>query len=206
MQAEAKEVVYGVLSTLSPDRVGVVAAVTRFLVGHSANVEAGHATRLAGFYGAQFLVSAAPADMERIERDYRDALKEFSPALCPAVGAAVEPRGAGDEAASPYMLAVLAYDRKGIIAEAAGVLERFGVSILTLAADKYRAPETGLALFRAEMQVCVPHGADLKALSGALAELETQHGWDVDLRPQPSPGGSPLPPAPGRRPRQPGPR
>lgn len=206
MAAEPKDVVYGVLSTLSPDRVGVVAAVTRFLVGHNANVEAGHATRLAGFYGAQFLVSAAPADMGRIEQDYRDALKEFNPALCPAVGAPVEPRGAREEAASPYTLTVLAYDRKGIIAETAGVLERFGVSILTLAADKYRAAETGLPLFRAEMQVRVPQGGDLKALSAALANLETGHDWDVDLRPQSPPEGVALPPAPGRPARRPGPR
>jgi glycine cleavage system regulatory protein len=184
MQAEAKEGVFAVLSTLSPDRVGVVAAVTRFLAEHNANVEAGHATRLAGFYGAQFLVSAAAGDMERLERTYRDALREFSPSLCPAVGAAVAPREAGDEAAAPYTLTVLAYDRKGIIAETAGLLERFGISILTLAADKVRAPETGLPLFVAEMQVRIPPDSDRQALTAALADLETRHGWDVDLRPR----------------------
>jgi glycine cleavage system regulatory protein len=191
MQAEAKEGVFAVLSTLSPDRVGVVAAVTRFLAEHNANVEAGHATRLAGFYGAQFLVSAAPGDMERIEKTYRDTLREFSPALCPALGASVEAREARDEAATPYTLTVLAYDRTGIIAEAAGLLERFGISILTLAADKVRAPETGLPLFVAEMQVRIPPGSDRQALAAALAELEARHGWDVDLHPRE--GGVPLP-------------
>ena len=45
MHADTKDSVFAVLSTLSPDRVGVVAAVTRFLAEHNANVEAGHATR-----------------------------------------------------------------------------------------------------------------------------------------------------------------
>jgi glycine cleavage system regulatory protein len=189
MTPEPKDVVFAVLSTISPDRVGVVAAVTRFLAGHRANVEAGHATRLAGFYGAQFLVSAAPADLERIEQTYRDALKEFRPTLTPAEGA--EPGAAGDEAGAPYALTVLAYDRAGIIAEAAGVLEQFGVSIHTLAADKYRAAETGLPLFRAEMRVRVPAGADVKALAAALADLEARHGWDVDLQAEAAEEGKP---------------
>jgi glycine cleavage system regulatory protein len=198
MQPESSEHVFAVLSTLSPDRVGVVAAVTRFLAEHNANVEAGHATRLAGFYGGQFLVSAAPADMERITGEYRDALQEFSPALCPATGAPVEPREARDEAVTPYTLTVLAYDRKGIIAEAAGLLAQFGVSILTLTADKYRAAETGLPLFLAEMQLQVPKGGDLKALTAALAELERRDGWEVDLHPQPARSGTPLPPSRSR--------
>jgi glycine cleavage system regulatory protein len=198
MHADTKDCVFAVLSTISPDRVGVVAAVTRFLAEHNANVEAGHATRLAGFYGAQFLVSAAPGDLEGIEKTYRDTLKEFSPTLCPVAGAPVEPRDGRDEAAAPYTLTILAYDRKGIIAEAAGLLEKFGVSILTLAADKYRAPETGLPLFLAEMQVCIPGGGDLKALSAALAGLETRHGWDVDLRPRASAGEGAFPVAGAR--------
>ena len=73
MRPDSQDAVFAVLSTISPDRVGVVAAVTRFLAEHNANVEASHATRLAGFYGAQFLVSAAAAEMGRIEREYRDA-------------------------------------------------------------------------------------------------------------------------------------
>jgi glycine cleavage system regulatory protein len=198
MNADAQDAVFAVLSTISPDRVGVVAAVTRFLAEHNANVEASHATRLAGFYGAQFLLSAAPADMERIEREYRDGLKEFSPALCPVTGAPVQPRDAGETTATPYTLTVLAYDRKGIIAETSGVLASLGISIVTLAADKYRAAESGAPLFRAEMQVRVPTPRDLDALSAALAELETRHGWQVDLAPHPSlSGGAPEPPARG---------
>jgi glycine cleavage system transcriptional repressor len=199
MQPESSEPVFAVLSTLSPDRVGVVAAVTRFLAERHANVEAGHATRLAGFYGGQFLVSAAPADLERITREYRDALRDFSPALCPATGAPVEPRGAHDEAGTPCTVTVLAYDHPGIIAEAAGVLAQLGVSILTLSADKYRAAETGLPLFLAEMQVQVPQGGDLKALAAALAELERRHGWEIDLNPQPARGPAHLPPGPATR-------
>jgi glycine cleavage system regulatory protein len=184
MRTDSPDAVFAVLSTISPDRVGVVAAVTRFLADHNANVEASHATRLAGFYGAQFLVSAAPGDMERIEREYRDSLREFSPALCPVSGASVEPADARGTTATPYTLTVLAYDRKGIIAETAGVLAKLGISIVTLAADKYRAAESGAPLFRAEMQVRIPTRQDVDALSAALAELETRHGWHVDLAPQ----------------------
>jgi glycine cleavage system regulatory protein len=193
MNADSQDAVFAVLSTISPDRVGVVAAVTRFLAEHNANVEASHATRLAGFYGAQFLVSAAPVDMDRIERNYRDGLKEFSPALCPVAAAPAEPREGGETAAVPYTLTVLAYDRKGIIAETSGVLASLGISIVTLAADKYRAAESGAPLFRAEMQVRVPTPRDLDALSAALAGLETRHGWQMDLAPQvtPSPSGNP---------------
>jgi glycine cleavage system regulatory protein len=186
MRPDSQDAVFAVLSTISPDRVGVVAAVTRFLAEHNANVEASHATRLAGFYGAQFLIAAAPGDMERIEREYRDTLKEFSPALCPVTGASVEPRETRETTAAPYTLTVLAYDRKGIIAETAGVLAKLGISIVTLAADKYRAAESGAPLFRAEMQVRIPTRQDVDTLSAALAELETRHGWHVDLAPQAS--------------------
>jgi glycine cleavage system regulatory protein len=196
MDADAANAVTAVLSTISPDRVGVVAAVTRFLAEHNANVEASHATRLAGFYGAQFLVSAAPGDMERIEREYRDSLKEFSPALCPARGAPVEPRDAAETSGVPCTLTVLAYDRKGIIAETAGALAKLGISIVTLAADKYRAAESGAPLFRAEMQVRVPTPRDRDALAAALAELETRHGWHVDLTPQAGAGKAASSPPP----------
>ena len=188
MPAEARDSIFAVLSTISPDRVGVVAAVTRFLAEHNANVEASHATRLAGFYGAQFLVSAAPRDLEGIEQNYRDALKEFSPALCRVTGAPVEPRDARDAASTPYTLTVLAYDRKGIIAETAGLLAKLGISIITLTADKYRAAETGLPLFFAEMQVRIPATGNLDTLSAALAELERRQGWDVEFHAQPHSG------------------
>ena len=193
MDVDARNALFAVLSTISPDRVGVVAAVTRFLAEHNANVEASHATRLAGFYGAQFLISAAPDDMERIEKEYRDSLKEFGPALCPVAGAPAEPRDATETAGTPYTVTVLAYDRKGIIAETAGVLARLGISIVTLAADKYRAAESGAPLFRAEMQVRLPTPRDLEALSTAVAELETRYGWHVDLTPGAPAGGGPTP-------------
>jgi glycine cleavage system regulatory protein len=188
MASASKESEFAVLSTISPDRVGVVAAVTRFLAEHNANVEASHATRLAGFYGAQFLVSAASHDLEGIEQTYRDALREFSPALCRVTGAVVEPRDSRDPASAPYTLTVLAYDRKGIIAETAGLLAKLGISIVTLSADKYRAAETGVPLFFAEMQVRIPAGGSPDALSAALAELERRHGWDVELQTQARPG------------------
>ena len=119
-----------VLSAVGRDRPGIVAAITRVLVDHGANVEDSHMGILRGHF-AMTLVLAVPdeADVPRLDRDLRRTGDELELE-------AISLSAVGELEATPstptHVVTLYGADHPGILAGASSALAERGVNITDL--------------------------------------------------------------------------
>jgi glycine cleavage system regulatory protein len=171
---------WAVLSTISADRAGIIASGSRFLAQCKANIHSQTANRVGELFAAHYLFRAADADMQRIQRDYKELLGDFGPRLVEAV----KPAPTAD--ALRLELTVHAIDEPGILAAVSQPIASHGASIAQVAFGVYpgsTANANSTPLFVVEMSLLVRDFIASRHIEAELLAMERDRGWEVDYRP-----------------------
>lgn len=166
------------LSAIGRDRPGIVAEVTRALLGHSLNITDSQMAVLGGRFTMMLIVDAPEAtDLDLVheelartrERLGLDALS-LSP-LAEADSAAV--------AADPsHIVTVYGVDHPGIVHAVSARLAARGVNVTDL-----ETRLVGEGLYAMVLEVALPADVDPEALTAMLREVGAEQGVEVTVRP-----------------------
>lgn len=173
---------YIVISGLGPDRPGIVAATTRYLTEHGANVEDSRAAVLGGEFGLLVLASGPPEAMDRVTSSL--AALEDTTGLAFVARPTMSPEEHRRARALPYRVEANALDHEGIVHAITDVLYKAGINIVSLETSVRNAPVTGTELFSLVAHVDVPEGVPVEGVRAALANVARSQNLDVELRPE----------------------
>jgi glycine cleavage system transcriptional repressor len=161
------------------DRPGIVAAVTGVLLRHGGNLEDTAMTRLGGHF-AMVLVVEVPGDEDAV------ALERALTEETAAIGLTVTVRTIADvgeqiDAGDAWAVTVHGADQPGIVHRVASLLAEHGANIVDLATRRLTTDAgTGYVVL---LELLLPAGSDVAALSSAMGALASELGVDVNLRP-----------------------
>jgi glycine cleavage system transcriptional repressor len=184
------------LSATEPDRLGLVAELTKFIADRGCNVEDSRVVVLGGYAGVMVLVSGEPTALKCLT----DGLDE----LRGRQGIRLAPRRVATrrsiQPAEPEMVVqASAIDHPGIIHALSDIVRRFGGNILELESASESAPQSGEPLFRLRMTVRVPSGVESAALWRELEATATSQGVELEVSAAPAAGADTVPHGPERR-------
>lgn len=149
-----------VLSAMGADKPGIVKALSKAVADCEGNISESRMAVLGGEFAVIMLVSAAEANLARLEEHLPQLERELGLHL---FGKRTQTREAGATAV-PYRVEVIAMDHPGIVHEVTDFFARHDVNIETLETSNYAAPHTGTMMFSLEMEVGVPTGANATSL------------------------------------------
>lgn len=173
----AKE--YIVVTTVGPDRRGVVNKITEVIVGHHANIEESRMARLGGEFAVIMLLSL-PGEKEEELLTGLDSLK--------ALGLTVITRRTNlsrlekFQGFVPYEISVIGADHEGIVHRVAHYLAAENVQVETMDTRVSRAPITGTPIFSMQASIDAPPELTLPKLRHKLTELADELGVDIEVR------------------------
>jgi glycine cleavage system transcriptional repressor len=168
-----------VLSVLGYDRPGIIAAVTKILLGLRCNIEDVSQTTLQTEFVGVFIASK-PDHLS--DEELRSSLQEeLSPmgltvVLKPMQGES----GWKAPPSEPFIITTLGPDRLGLVAGITEVLARFGINITNLKAV-FRGtddPRRNVMIYEVDVPVAVDHHAFRKELRERAGEL----GLDISVQ------------------------
>src|SRR5689334_18083112 len=184
------------LSATEPDRLGLVAEVTRFIADRGCNVEDSRVVVLGGYAGVMVLVSGEPTALQGL-LDGLDELREgHGIRLAPRRVAA---RRSAQPAEPEMVVHAQAIDHPGIIHALSDIVRRFGGNILELESAAESAPQSGEPLFRLRMTVRPPATPESADLWRELEAAAAAQGVDLEVHAAPAPGGDTVAHGPERR-------
>ena len=170
-----------IVSAFGKDRPGIVADITGMLYECSCNLEDTRMTILADEFSSLLLVSGPEKlDLEdqisnacrRLERE-----KGISAYLRP-VG---EQEAKSEQPFSTRTLKVEGLDQTGIVFKVSKYLAEQEVNIADLNSFISSAPESGTAIYAMDMQIRVPEGTSMDALSEGLDKIAADLNVDITL-------------------------
>lgn len=166
------------LSAIGRDRPGIVAEVTRALLGHSLNITDSQMAVLGGRF-AMMLIVAAPegTELDAVREELartRDRL-ELDALSLSELGEAEG--GAGPEPS--HIVTVYGVDHPGIVHAVAARLAAREVNVTDL--ETRLVGEGGL--YAMILEVACPAGVDPEALRAMLEEVGVEQGVEVTVRP-----------------------
>ncbi|HEY3414683.1 MAG TPA: ACT domain-containing protein [Armatimonadota bacterium] len=173
---------YLVVSGLGPDRPGIVAATTRYLTEHGANVEDSRAVVLGGEFGLMVLASGTAAAVAKVQEDLAELVEATG--LQFQTRPTVSPEDHRRSRALPYRVEANALDHEGIVQAVAEALYAAGINIVSLETTVRNAPVTGTELFSLVARVDIPDGVAVEAVRASLAAVARAQCLDVEMRPE----------------------
>jgi glycine cleavage system transcriptional repressor len=170
------------LTAIGRDRPGIVAAASRVLLAHRANVEDSQMTILRGHF-TMMLVVALPeeADVALLRDDLDGVRAELAldaVALSPL--AEVDP---GAEPVPTHIVTIYGADHPGILHAATAALAEREVDITGLTTKLAGEGGDGPPLYAVMMEIAPPPGADAAEVESALRRVGEEQGVEVSLRP-----------------------
>lgn len=173
----AKE--YLVITTVGPDRRGVVEKITDVMVNHQANIEESRMARLGGEFAVIMLVSL-PGDKEEALLDQLNNLKESGLTVIskPTNLSRLEKF----QGYVPYEISVVGADHEGIVHSVAQYLFQEQIQVETMDTRVTKAPTTGTPIFSMQATVQVPPALSLSQLRHKLEEVGDQLGVDIEVK------------------------
>jgi glycine cleavage system transcriptional repressor len=191
---------YGVLTTVSRDRDGLVATYTDHLRQWGANLYMGHGQALGRMFVFDTLFQVDETDLPRLAVGVKEDLGQASPTLVEAP----PPVAYRNPNAQHYSLTYLEEDIIGIMSTLAAALTTHGASIVSLESETLPAPTTGVPLFRVQMEVDVPNSLAVRNLREEFATLQRYKGWAIEFESETRAGlrvraTAPYPPSAGQR-------
>ena len=171
---------FAVLSGTGPDRTGLVAELTEFLLRNGANVEDSRMAVLGGDFAVIMLFSAEDSAIEEI----LSRREEISART--GLGIVMRRTSEGPASAPPSLLwrvRAVALDHQGIVHRFAQAVAERGVNILELKSDKSPAPVSGAPVFSMEMTVSVPAEEKPSGFREALVKIGEEAGVDIEIHP-----------------------
>ncbi|HEX8647291.1 MAG TPA: ACT domain-containing protein [Thermoleophilaceae bacterium] len=170
------------LTAIGRDRPGIVAAASRVLLAHRANVEDSQMTILRGHFTMMLVVSVPEeADVGTLRDDLDDVRAQLDlEAVLLSPLAEVDP---GSEPAPTHIVTVYGADHPGILHAATATLAERDVDITGLTTKLAGEGGEGPPLYALMMEIAPPPGADAAELESALGRVGEEQGVEVSLRP-----------------------
>src|SRR3954463_2114475 len=165
------------LSAIGRDRPGIVAEVTRALLGHSLNITDSQMVVLAGRFTMMLIVEAPEGtDLGAVREELartRETLALDAVALSPLAGTEAPP------AAEPsHIVTVHGVDHPGIVHAISARLAARAVNVTDL-----ETRLVGERLYAMVLEIALPAEVDPEALAAMLAEVGDEQGVEVTVRP-----------------------
>ncbi len=173
---------YAVLTAAGPDRTGLVADLTEFLLKHGANVEDSRMAVLGGDFAVILLFTATEEAIRAIESE-KERLAEKT-----GLTIFLRRTQARSQAAREglvWNIHAVSLDHPGIVHKLAQAVAERGMNILELRSWISPAPVSAAPLFSLVMKVTVPAGAKPSSLRESLRRLGDQMGVDIEVHPEP---------------------
>ena len=165
-----------VMTVISPDRPGLVEALSQSVANHQGSWLESRMARLDGKFAGIVRVSVPENRVEALSQE----LRALEPEGMQVVIARSEAFGAGP-AARRLRLELLGSDRPGIIREISAALASRGINVNELRTEVVSAPMSGELLFRASAELWIPPTLDLEVLRKDLEALAHELMVDIDL-------------------------
>jgi glycine cleavage system regulatory protein len=165
-----------VLTVISPDRPGLVEALSESVASHQGSWLESRMARLDGKFAGILRVSVPENCVEALSLDLR-TLESHG---LQVVIARSESISTGPDARQ-LRLELLGSDRPGIIREIAAALASRGINVDELRTEVVSAPMSGELLFRASAELWIPPTLDLELLRKDLEALAHELMVDIDL-------------------------
>jgi len=171
-----------VLSVISEDRSGLVAALSGVVARHGGNWERAHLTHLAGRFAGVVLVTVPDVGSSAFLADLAPLRDEGLLEIAVDTGTPVP-------AAGPVVhLDLIGQDHPGIVHEVTSLLASHQVSIDELTTWTADAPMDGSRLFGATAALRLPPGLAADRLGADLEALAADLMVDIVVDPEPAPG------------------
>ena len=166
------------LSAIGRDRPGIVAEVTRALLGHSLNITDSQMAVLGGRFTMMLIVDAPDGtDLDAVREELartRDRLALDAVSLSP-LAEADERAAAADPS---HIVTVYGVDHPGIVHAVSARLAARAVNVTDL-----ETRLVGDGLYAMVLEVALPLELDPEALAAMLAEVGAEQGVEVTVRP-----------------------
>ena len=169
------------LTAIGRDRPGIVAAASRVLLAHRANVEDSQMTILRGHFTMMLVVSVPEeADVGMLRDDLDDVRAELDlEAVLLSPLAEVDP---ASEPVPTHVVTLYGADHPGIVHAATSTLAERDVDITDLTTKLVAEDGEGPPLYALMMEIAPPPGADAAELEAALRRVGEEQGVEVSLR------------------------
>ena len=169
------------LSAIGRDRPGIVAEVSRALLGHSLNITDSQMAVLSGHFTMMLIVTAPDGtDLDLVHEELertRERLGLDALSLSPLGDA-----NAGAAAAPSHIVTVYGVDHPGIVHAVSARLAAREVNVTDL--ETRLVGEGGQAgLYAMVLELALPAGVDPDALRAMLEEVGAEQGVEVTVRP-----------------------
>ena len=166
------------LSAIGRDRPGIVAEVTRALLGHSLNITDSQMAVLGGRFTMMLIVDAPDGtDLDVVHEELahtRERLGLDAVALSPLADAE-----AGAPVSAPsHIVTVYGVDHPGIVHAVSARLAARAVNVTDL-----ETRLVGDGLYAMVLEIALAPDVDAEALSAMLAEVGAEQGVEVTVRP-----------------------
>jgi glycine cleavage system transcriptional repressor len=165
------------LSAIGRDRPGIVAEVTRALLGHSLNITDSQMAVLGGRFTMMLIVDAPEGtDFDAVREELARTRSRLD-----LDAVALHPLADADEAvaAEPsHIVTVYGVDHPGIVHAVSARLAARAVNVTDL-----ETRLVGDGLYAMVLEIALPLDLDPEALSAMLAEVGDEQGVEVTVRP-----------------------
>ena len=165
------------LSAIGRDRPGIVAEVTRALLGHSLNITDSQMAVLGGRFTMMLIVDAPDGtDLEAVHEELTRTRERLS---LDALSLSALAHAADAPATDPsHIVTVYGVDHPGIVHAVSARLAARGVNVTDL-----ETRLVGDGLYAMVLEVALPLELDPEALAALLAEVGAEQGVEVTVRP-----------------------
>ena len=165
------------LSAIGRDRPGIVAEVTRALLGHSLNITDSQMAVLGGRFTMMLIVDAPDGtDLDAVHEELTRTRERLS---LDALSLSALADAADAAAADPsHIVTVYGVDHPGIVHAVSARLAARAVNVTDL-----ETRLVGDGLYAMVLEVALPLELDPEALAAMLAEVGAEQGVEVTVRP-----------------------
>jgi glycine cleavage system transcriptional repressor len=165
------------LSAIGRDRPGIVAEVTRALLGHSLNITDSQMAVLGGRFTMMLIVDAPDGtDLDAVHEELTRTRERLS---LDALSLSALAEAADAPAADPsHIVTVYGVDHPGIVHAVSARLAARAVNVTDL-----ETRLVGDGLYAMVLEVALPLELDPEALAAMLAEVGAEQGVEVTVRP-----------------------
>jgi glycine cleavage system transcriptional repressor len=165
------------LSAIGRDRPGIVAEVTRALLGHSLNITDSQMAVLGGRFTMMLIVDAPDGtDLDAVHEELSRTRERLS---LDALSLSALANAADAPAADPsHIVTVYGVDHPGIVHAVSARLAARAVNVTDL-----ETRLVGEGLYAMVLEVALPLELDPEALAAMLAEVGAEQGVEVTVRP-----------------------
>jgi glycine cleavage system transcriptional repressor len=168
-----------VVTTVGPDRRGMVEKITQVMANNYANIEESRMARLGGEFAVIMLVSL-PGEKEDTLLAGLETLKEHG--LTVVTRPTNLSRLEKFQGFVPYEVSVVGADHEGIVHSVARYLASLQIQVETMDTHLTPAPITGTPIFSMHALVEAPPNVTLPILRRKLAEVADELGVDIEVK------------------------